>query len=99
MSRASHCCSNFNNFAGAAHVIPDDDDATCSTEPPLKMRDPPHSSQMNSPRKMRENSQYTKVRESINIPHTDTKLREDPSITIPYTERDFDPIKSTPLSS
>ena len=96
MSRASSYSSYFSAFAGAAHVIPNDDDNDVSLHQtrenpppavtdqlPLKTRESPHS---------RLSSPLRKTRESPNI------TREQ-STTIPYSSNDFAPIKKTPLSS
>ena len=86
MSRAPHYFKEYNVFAGVARVIPNDEDNNVSfDEPPQKTREPPHSMREKSSRKTRECSEYDKTREQ--------------ETSIPYSNSDFLPINTTPLSS
>ena len=71
MSCAPHYCKEYNKFAGAAHVIPDDKGYNISSdEPPRKTREPPHSMMEQYSRKTRECSEYDKTREQASIPYS-----------------------------
>ena len=87
MSRAPKYFDDFKNFAGAAHLITDDD----SSVPPYigigqeKTRE--------SPEKPREPPDKTRE-----LPVNEGPTRYCPPCNIPFDDTDFEPLKSTPIS-
>jgi hypothetical protein len=83
------------SFAGASHVIPDDDDNNSRHgETSDKQREPSHSPSLD---KQRESN------ERVNAPTTtlNSPMRMPPVIpeTIPFDETDFEPIKDKPIET
>ena len=86
MPRATRYCKELNTFAGAAHIMYDDEEQSISSdEPPLKTRNPLPSVNEQSSGKTRECTSYDKTREQ--------------STSNPYADKVFAHIKTTPLSS
>ena len=96
MSRASHYCKDFINFASAVNVIPFDNDSSSSSDvkPPTKAREPPHVRFQDSTPLPTALQEYPKTREH---PIT-TKTRESPTV-VPCDDSDFDPINHIPITS
>ena len=107
-SRAPHYCSEYKKFAGAAHVIHDDDENSVNLPPSQATLQHTISCQT------RERSDQTK--ESTREPSAQTReasatleprhkigcynnLREDLCHAIPHTDSDFIPTNDQPLSS